>query len=843
MKYVKLFLGLNLVLFSACSSDDGTANMGNGWITANLNIDNEILSASIPQNETVNIDSISADDFKVSLKSADGAYSKTWERFADFPASGVYKVGDYIMEASYGSIDNEGFDSPYYYGRQTLTVSEAATTPVQIVCSLSNSMVTVSATEAFTGYFSDYSTTIHSDGGEYLQYTKNETRPIYVRPGNLSLTISVTKPDGQTASFTPNTDLVALPQHCYRIKLDVNNGEMGNAKLLISFDDSTETEEVVIDLSNDLMSSPAPEIFTNGFVSGQPLSVTEGTPAATKLAATISAGAGLSRVNFSSRMASIQDAGIPAELDLMSATDQQKAALEVLGLNVTGLWRNPDKMAEIDFTNFIANIHPAEGENAAISLIAIDRYGKSSQPVTLALDFNEVSLSTTEAADIIVGESTATMHIAPSTTDAQSAKLTLLGYISNRWVNLPIISIADNSNEWIITYQVPNGSGALPVKLLYNGVEKCQVNINRVAPRFSISVDPFASSAIVKINHSEPQVAAAIARQVEVTTTDGHKLHIVKRDITNGLVVISGLSQATGYSIKATALPGYSTPDYTEAVSFSTEKAQSIPNGDFEEAKLVDEYSNLPAGGRYSQTHVGIYNHQNYWSKDLYFPKGDWTSVNSKTMCKDAKNKNTWYQQLSTMIVNDCKNGSKAMKLTSVGWDANGGPIEDYAQKAGEYLPYNPNVPDIAFRAAGKLFLGSYDFSANDNTETYEEGISFNSRPSALTGYYKYIPAPGLPLDKGCVTIILYRDDNGVETIVSSKTAELTMAPDYTSFNIPLEYPVFGLRPTHLKLMFSSSAATGSIDYETANVPVANDLQASAVRGSSLWIDNISFAY
>lgn len=845
MKYINCLLVLNLLMLSACDADDGPSRLGSGRISVGLDVDSGVLSAAIPEHgETASVDEIGPDDFSLTMRSADGAFAKTWDRFSDFPVDGLYNIGDYVMEASYGSVDKEGFDAACYYGEQSLTVREAETTPVKIVCRLANSMVSVMATDAFKGYFSDYSTLIHSEGGEYLQYGKDELRPVYVRPGDVTFTVSVTNPDGQSASFVAPTPITALPRHYYRVKLDVNGGDMGTAKLVITFDDNTDTEDVVIDLSGDLMSSPAPGIFVNGFVSGQPFIITEGAPASTKLSATISAGAGIGKVILSSRVPSVQAAGLPSEFDLMAATDTQKSILEDMGLGVKGLWHNPDKMAEIDFTDFVAGLHPSDGGNLTFSLIAVDRYGKSSEPVSLIIDFNEVSLTASQEAPVIVGKSEAAIKITPSTAMADASRLTLSANISGRWVDLPVESVADNGDEWIVSFKIPAGTKDLPVRMLYNGVVKGEITMERKSPDFRLEADPFATSVVIKILNPDPDVAAAIARQVEIVDADGRKLHIVRRDDADAMVTVSGITPATSYAIKATALPGNSKAVFTEPVRFTTEKAASIPNGDFEEAKLIEEYRNLPSGGRYSQTHVGIYNHQNYWSTDLYLPEGGWATVNGKTMCKDVRHRNTWYQQLSSMIVNDCKSGSKAMRLTSVGWDVDGEPIKDYAQNVGEFLPYNPNVPHVAFRAAGKLFLGEYSYSASDNTEIYNEGISFGSRPSALTGYYKYLPAAeGLPLDKGCVSVVLYREDSGRQIVVASTVAELPLAPGYTSFNVPLRYPVFGLRPTHLKVMFSSSVSTGSIDHETANIPLVNDLRAGASRGSSLWIDNISFAY
>lgn len=58
----------------------------------------------------------------------------------------------------------------------------------------------------------------------------------------------------------------------------------------------------------------------------------------------------------------------------------------------------------------------------------------------------------------------------------------------------------------------------------------------------------------------------------------------------------------------------------------------------------------------------------------------------------------------------------------------------------------------ISYKSAGRLFLGNYTYDHNTNTELYEEGIEFTSRPSALSFTYKYEPYGS---DKGYVKVVL----------------------------------------------------------------------------------------
>ena len=77
------------------------------------------------------------------------------------------------------------------------------------------------------------------------------------------------------------------------------------------------------------------------------------------------------------------------------------------------------------------------------------------------------------------------------------------------------------------------------------------------------------------------------------------------------------------------------------------------------------------------------------------------------------------------------------MVIRNVAWDANG-TTPSKTGGAFNTTYYNTNVPSMSNRSAGKLFLGSYSYSGN--SESYNEGTSFSSRPSTMKGWYKYTP-------------------------------------------------------------------------------------------------------
>ncbi len=221
-----------------------------------------------------------------------------------------------------------------------------------------------------------------------------------------------------------------------------------------------------------------------------------------------------------------------------------------------------------------------------------------------------------------------------------------------------------------------------------------------------------------------------------------------------------------------------------------------------------------------------------------------WANTNAKTFAMLSDNHNTWYMQPSVALTRrNVFSQSFAVELTSVAFDPHGKPIPDYTQSGTPYLDYSPIVPDISYRAAGKLFLGRYTFDPATVQESYVEGLEWNSRPASLNGYYCYYPVETDRSDCGLVTVEVLGVGEDGETVIASGSQRLTLAMSYTAFSVPLNYEKFGVKATRIKVMFSSSAHVGTIEEESARIrTVSNPVSATSV-GGKLWIDNITLAY
>lgn len=843
-KLITTLLPAIAICVTSCSTDDNPTITGSGNVNLCLNVDSEILAGTTTQNRSINAVP-QPEDFAITMTGKDGGYAQSWESLSLFPQDETVKIGAYTMEAHYGDINDEGFEKPYYYGSTDFMVSEAATSDVEVICALANTMVSISYTDAFKGFFSDFSTELHSEGGTYITYGKEETRPVYLKPGKVSMSISLTKQNGVSTTFQPADIANALPKHHYRITLDVNGGNMGEGQLVIKFDDSVTTENITIDLSDELMSSPAPEITTEGFNNGETINITEGIAPSNEVKAIVNARGGLSEVTLTTQSQSLLEMGFPAEIELMSATTHQQELLSQLGLSVSGLWNNPDKMALINFTQLLSHIKANGNVNdeSIFVIVAKDKYSKVNEPVYLKVSTTPVEISTTNATHSIIGDNRATITLS-STSTLDKGQIKIEASDDNgTWHNADIESLKKNDDNTLsLGFTLPQGVCNSNVRIYYNNSLKSTATITRISPNFSIEVDAFANKAAIKVIAENEEMTEIITRKLSIFA-NGIEPAILNRDTSQGIISVSGLNSATTYQFKATMMKGNPSPSYSNIVKATTESISNVPDGNFESGKEQIN-SILLSGGKYSQTHLAIYNQQNKTHFKIFAPKENWATVNAKTFCETASNQNTWYMQPSAMMVDDAKNGIKAMKLTSVAWDTNGENIADFAQEQGSiFVEYNKNIPSISHRAAGKLFLGKYTFNPNTQTETYEEGVKFTSRPSALNGYFKYTPSASQLSDKGIVIVSIVNKNGNKETEIAHGELLFSGNSDYTSFSVPLTYNDFAIKATHLKIMFASSKNIGSITYETENVSTTPYPQTASSTGSELWIDNLTFSY
>ncbi len=869
LKHSILYSALALLSIS-CSQDENPGNLGYGTLDLQVSTNREVIpTAHSTQDVTEDFDLPDIGDFSLKLVSNTNSYSRTWERLSQFKPTAKIPVGSYTISAYYGSIDTEGFDAPYFFGENQVTVSDRESSPVDIVCSLANVKVTIEYTEAFKNYFSDWSTTIQSTGGQYIEFAKDETRAAYVKPGQIKIQTYLKKPNGSESTFEPATIPDALPRQYYKIKLDINNGS-GDAQLSITFDESTETHPIKIDISDEVMDAPAPSFLPTGFQSGVTIEAREFSYAANKdVNLSITAKGGLAGCTLTTTSQSLLAQGWPREVDLLNLTDEQHNLLTRLGLVFKGFNAQGCKMGYIDFTEVFTHLQVTdESDTHSFVVSARDVAGKVSQtPITLSVKSLPITFALQAPESIYVGSSSVTLPVQFNGTDIEQITFSYLDE-SNTSVVVPATVISQSGESYQVKLNIQVTDKPLQVTGSYgNGNKVEHITIPVKTPPFSISAqsyDIWARRATIQLTATDPLYQEAIEKYVVLYISNNGQWSKLTASGNDEMRTLSGLTPNTQYQLRGTCNDGLSNTNYCNTYTFQTESAAMVPNGDFETLVETINVSSINQGGKWSPTIAN----PTYQSTCTYVIKepSNWASVNAKTHSSSATNQMTWFVVPSTYNTTlswsstvpsvffagggtetpsiyqnlTAQSGSNAMVVRNVAWDENGtSPENHYKTRVSDYY-YSENVPEIAHRSAGKLFLGSYTYS--NGTEGYNEGVNFTSRPSKLTGWYMYAPDSNDTAETGVVTVTLLNGNN----VIGTGTINLGVASSYTQFDIPITYSVTNKKATSLRIMISSSNhASYSQSEETASIKTTNYIgrYESTPRGAALTIDNLTFTY
>lgn len=873
MKLKKIFLySATMLLLVSCANEDKQGSSGYGAINVQVSADYKVVPVTRSTAESAStIENPDVSEFALKLVSSDGSFSRAWDSLADFDPATKIPVGAYTMSAFYGDIDTEGFEKPFYLGETPVAVRDRENSSVEINCTLANVKVTVEYSDAFKKYFADYSTTIHSTGGEYIEFSKTETRAAYVKPGKITIQTHLKKQNGIESTFEPAAIPNAAARQHYKIKLDISDNNAGEAQLNISFDETTETQPIKIDISDEVMVAPAPSFLLSGFESGIPVEAKEfNYPTDKNVNISLTAKGGLARCTLTTASRCLESKGWPQEIDLLNMSQEQAETLHRLGLKIKGFSETGSKMGFIDFTELFTHLQIIESNDQHLfSISAKDMHGKVSEsPVSLSVKNLPLTFSLQEPEAVFVGSSSAIVPILYDGTDANLIKFSYLNAEGHK-VNCASSVLSSKENLYQIKISVKAANEPVKVEAsLSGGLKTTTASIPVLTPEFTISAeeyDVWAKKATVKLTATDPQYQEAVNRYAVLFANSSGQWIQASSTHKDNIYTISGLFPDTRYQIKGTCNSQQKNVNYHGNCTIHTEAAAGVPNGDFENLAQTINISDMNQGGKWSPT-VGNPTYQSKCSFNVSEPVG-WASVNAKTSNTSATNQMSWFVCPSTYNTTlswtgtvpgipifggggtdtpdiyknlTAQNGSNAMVVRNVAWDENGTTPPAHYKTRGSAYYYSENVPSIANRSAGKLFLGTYSYSGN--SESYNEGAAFSSRPSILKGWYKYTPDNKDGSETGVISVTLL---NG-KTVLASGTINLTAASDYTEFTVPLVYNVTDKKANLLKIMITSSNhASYSQSEETATIKTTDyySRYESNSRGATLTIDNLNFIY
>lgn len=830
----------------SCSDDKTNLGIGAGTIDVTIEIDNSVSLPSGTSTPSAAISKPDLTDFDLIITDSEGN-SSSWTGVTSMGAPERLLPGFYTVRAVSGSIGAEGFDCPCFAGEATVMVENARTIPVNIVATISNTLVDVVFDQSVTELFGTVEAIVHSGNGMYHTYKPTDSGPLFLCPGNLSVMLSIN--DGtEQIDFSILSVSSAQPSTFYRVSIEATEGADGVASIKASCSNG---EENTVKLTPEFLAETGPTIDAPGFHSGTTISINEGGTADSPLIASVSSSS-LDHL-YLTALAPTLGSAFSREIDLVNLSPQQKDSLTNYRISVEGIHKGEVVEGTVDLSKVVSFLRYVEGAiPSKFALLAVDKSGRTSQPATLSVEVLPVELTLESVSKSIIGVNKAQIVLASSSSSLKdNIMVQAYDFTSDKWTDLKIDTLETaGPSRWAVTFTVPEGRDDVTCRLLFCGNETNNFIITRTAPQYSVEADPFSLHVNLRIKANDPEMTGVITSTVQFYKIGKDKnslelMQMIERHPSDGMVTVSGLDASTTYRVCSSLLanPESLSEDFTEPIEFRTEASSQIPNGDFEDVKYSSiKYSNMLSGGRYSQNTVEIYNLQNRTSFDLMTPE-KWATVNDKTFCRSATNHNTWYLAPSTYTVNDAYSGAYAVRLDCVGYDIHGQKIPDYLQPGPPYTLYSCNIPAGFSHAAGRLFLGSYSFDPENLQERYVEGLAFSSRPVAVNGFYKFVATSANPRATALARVEVIGNLNGADIVIAENELHLPVALSYTAFTIPLSYERFGMKATSIRLMFAPSDAIGDIESETQSIIVLPDPATSTSRGSSLWLDNLSLSY
>ncbi|MDE7345198.1 MAG: DUF4493 domain-containing protein [Muribaculaceae bacterium] len=790
-----------------------------------------------------------AADFKVKLEKTDGSYSKIWSSLIDFKeeaASSTFNTGAYTLTAFYGEKGTQDFEAPYFEASSSFTVLSNKTQEVNLEAEIKNSMVKINYTPAFKDYMSNYYSMIHTEGRtDDITYGMVETRPAFLEPNNANVTVHFTTKDkGYTSSISLG-EFAPSAKTLHNITFDIVESQSGTASLNVSFDDTLEDEDINIDLTDELFTTPAPVITCEGFTNGETVNMLEGTGSDVTLKMNVKA-----EGKIKSAVLTVDSPNYTPswgeEYDLCKAFEDNKVAeirnagIDAIGFGFTG--QPTDMEGYLTLTDFGKSL--PKGVHT-ISLTVIDQSGKVSEPAVVVLNSEEITIDMVGEPTIVYGSGQAVLTLDYNGTNPDSDISFQAVGSDGYYTSARIISCEENTStrafekkRYVYTIELPvTTKSSIEIQVYHKGTKLVgEFQVPVTIPAYEIAeYDAFSKYAYLRVttpNSTDPSVLAAVINNLVIKSND-NELNIASRDASNGIVTLSGLTPATAYTITSSITGDV----WNNSDSFTTETELGIPNGDFKAHGTIFERDGLQVGGEY-RVSPADYHHTSSCSRTL---PADWATVNDLTAWSGSSNKNTWFIVPSSWLETETEKGY----MRNVGYNHAGTtPSRSGGAFNTKYYCESSPADNQLIHAAGELFLGSYSFNG---TESRSEGIAFASRPQSITFDYEYNPING---DKG-YAMIKVLDASGTELGGKVLDIESGAGTETIDFN----YGKFGNKVVTLVVTFKSSnqgvnapinIPTGSkldegqgLGSKTIN---ANSYHAVAT-GSELKIDNVTAHY
>lgn len=822
-------LSLMLAGLVSCSKDEGSSSF-EGRIDVRVSADQSLSDAVSRASEEEAVPETK--DFALTIESADGKVSNSWDSFEKFQPVSV-AVGTYNVTASYGDANAEGFEALSYLGSTSVEVRKDETAEASVTCTINKAKVSISYTDDFKSYFSSYSAYVTSSKGNKVTYAANETRGAYFVPGDLGVYLEVTR-QGVSQKVTLNPkNFTAEVKHEYRLTMDV---DASTASLNIIFNDNPASEQNVnINISDEALNAPAPEFIPTGFTSGTAIEVLEEDSVSEKLEAYLNAASGLTKCELVTASEALKAQGWPESVDLMSLTAEQSQKLTALGLFTRGLGTNHDKIATVDFQNVIPHLYCTSDGNDThtFTLRATDLLTKVSEDLVLSVTTRNNGFAITLPESVPYGSTTMTfsMKLEGEPSQAKFYYEHVGAWQQFASDKVAISKTAENQYSVTVTYDNPLVDTENNVKFKgeygVSGVKKVEGTVKVEDPDLTLSLkngdaDVWATKAYLQVTASAKSRASRTisSSTVEIQYKEGKEWKVWPHqsyDAETGLFLLTGLGEGAtetagvSYTLCAVYKRGGEDSSFSNELSFTTEAKAQVGNAGFE-SWHADNF-------QFTATLAG--KHDREWYLPWNTNESDiWWAVNSKkTMLSECTNWNFDFKVFPTVSWSSSNKseGEKSMQIATVATGAwatagGGGIVESHA---------------------GEIWIGT----ANDNGDHVSDGHSFVSRPSSMSFWYQYSPVKS---ETFYMKVELKANDGTL--LASNEIANGAAETGGTVVTLPFKYLDEGKKVSSIYMVFKSSTASSPGFNRNATMEIAGKDQTSNI-GSVLRIDDIKLNY
>lgn len=874
---IQWLLPFIIFAFISCEEND-KLNKGAGKIEIAASVDLEV---EVSTRAISNAMYVEIDNCMLSIVKSDGTNAPFVGKFADYSNEMEIAVGTYDVTLEYGSYADEGYNLPYYYATEQVTVADQQTTSLNLDAKLKNAMVAIQCTDAFDSYFRSYEVTLQSDGSPVV-WSAGETRAAYMHPGPINMSMKLSTITGKELNINAAT-INAAEGTLYNVVLDVNNGEVGKASISVSFDDATVQRPINIEINDDIVDADPPMIQVVGFESGKTIDVIEGEGADVSPEFHIIANAGIEEVWLTTTGDYLLGQGMPNEVNLAGElTPETVGILNALGLKTKGLLTGKDRMAVVDLSGLVQSLRAnRDGAASTFSLRVVDAYGRyypekdeagnniTPEPM-LVVDAEALKFEITAAETIAVGETETSFVITTNGKgDELANNLEITAYDTDGLRNPVTITniekVPGSEEAYLVTIELPLRNADPGIECTYRGgaiVPKTTIAMEYSEAKTSLTkVMTTQNRAIVQIENTN---IMRLARAIYVNDMEIPVGASMRNDATGEILIDenAGLKPGTTYEVSVSFLANPS-PDNAPAVNVTTDAAVGVPNGDFETLINVVTRTNMDEGGSYTRTLAGSAE-RNKQTFTVRKPSG-WYTTNNITASNDAKTQNSWFvipsvynttlswtstshrfsagfggESATPDIYNytnkgnqKSKSGDNAMVIRNVAYDLNGTlPETDQGTSRGPSDYYSRKTPILANRMAGRLSLG-----ADGN------GADFTGTPKALNLWYIYQEDGNDNGEMGKIEIKLISHDENTNKDIVVATGSATMpqvnTSEFTQLRVPITYTDSWSQPSTLQIVIRSSNREDS----KVKTTFYTSLHEQSARGAMLTVDALTFEY